>query len=44
MNRYKSYVRHFPNAQILNIMGYDVIDYKRLDFEVSEDAPTNLFE
>lgn len=44
VNRYKSYVRHFPNAQILNIMRYDVIDYKRLDFEVSEDAPTNLFE
>lgn len=44
VNRYKAYVRQFPNAQILGVLGYDVIDYKRLDFEVSEDAPKNLFE
>lgn len=44
VTRYMVYVRHFPNAQILGILGYDVIDYKRLDFDVSEDAPTNLFE
>lgn len=44
VNRYRAYVRHFPNAQILGILGYDVIDYKRLDFDISEDAPKNLFE
>lgn len=44
VTKYKQYVRQFPNAQILNSLGYEIIDYKKLDFDVSEDAPTNLFD
>lgn len=44
VNKYNSYIRHFPNKQILNFVGYEVIEYKRLDYDVSSDAPTNLFD
>lgn len=44
VTKYKQYVRQFPNAQILNSLGYEIIDYKKLDFDVSDDAPTNLFD
>ena len=40
---YNQYIRHFPNQSILNMLGYEVIDYAYLDYEASEDAPTNLF-
>lgn len=40
---YNRYVRKFPNEQILNLIGYELIDYTYLDYEVSEDAPTNMF-
>lgn len=44
VKKYKQYVRHFPNKQILGITGYEIINYVYLDFDVSEDAPTNLFD
>ena len=44
VNRYRSYVRHFPNAQILSIMRYEVIDYQRLEFDSDTNAPTNIFD
>lgn len=44
VTEYRRYVRQFPNAQILGVLGYEVIDYQKLDFNVSEDAPTNLFD
>ncbi len=40
---YNRYVRKFPNEQILNLIGYELMDYTYLDYEVSEDAPTNMF-
>lgn len=40
---YNQYIRHFPNQSILSMLGYEVIDYAYLDYEVSEDAPSNLF-
>lgn len=40
---YNQYVRKFPNRQILSMLGYEVVDYNYLDYDVSEDAPTNLF-
>jgi len=40
---YKRYVRKFPNKQFLSSLGYVSINYEYLDFEVSEDAPTDLF-
>ena len=41
---YKKYCRKFPNRIILDMSGYEVIDFQRLSFNVSSDAPTNLFD
>lgn len=41
---YNQYVRKFPNRQILGMLGYEIIGYEYLDYNVSSDAPTNLFE
>lgn len=43
IKNYNRYVRKFPNEQILNLLGYEFVNYTYLDYEVSEDAPTNLF-
>ncbi len=40
---YKRYVRKFPNRQFLGFLGYNTVSYEYLNFEVSEDVPTNLF-
>lgn len=40
---YRTYCRRFPQKFILSMMGYEMKDYQRLDFDVSPDAPTNLF-
>ena len=44
VTRYRSYVRKFPHPTILELVGYEVQDFQKLNFDVSEDAPTNLFE
>lgn len=41
---YNQYVRKFPNRQILGMLGYEIIGYEYLDYNVSSDAPTHLFE
>ena len=41
---YNQYVRKFPNKQILSFLGYEVINYEYLNYDVSTDAPTNLFD
>ena len=41
---YNQYVRKFPNRQILGMLGYEVFSYEYLDYNVSSDAPTNLFD
>ena len=43
VSKYNSYVKKFPNRQVLSFLGYDVADYQKLTFDVSSDAPTNLF-
>jgi LemA protein len=40
---YNQYVRKFPNKQILNMLGYEVMSYTYLDYNAPADAPTNLF-
>lgn len=40
---YNKYVRKFPNKQILNMLGYEVVEYSYLNYNVTSDAPTNLF-
>lgn len=41
---YKKYTKKFPNNIILSMLGYEKIDYDYLDYEVSEDAPTDLWK
>lgn len=41
---YKNYIRRFPNNFTLTLSGYEIINYDYLVFNVSEDAPTNLFD
>lgn len=43
-SKYNTYVKKFPNKGILNMLGYDVVTYDKLTFDVSSDAPTNLFD
>ena len=40
---YNRYTRKFPNKQFLSLLGYENIEYKYLDYDAPEDAPTNLF-
>lgn len=41
---YNKYVRKFPQKQILGIMGYEVIEYKYLEYSQDDRQPvTNLF-
>lgn len=40
---YNQYVRKFPNKQILNTLGYEVMSYTYLEYNASADASTNLF-
>ena len=44
VSKYNSYVKKFPNRQILSLLGYEVTEYQKLTFDVSSDAPTNLFD
>lgn len=44
ITQYNSYVRKFPNKSILSFLGYETQAFEKLAFDVSEDAPTNLFD
>ena len=44
VTQYNSYVRKFPNSGILNMLGYERQSFEKLTFEVSSDAPTDLFD
>lgn len=44
VKKYNQYIRKFPNKQILGMLGYEPVEYSYLTYDVSEDAPTNLFE
>lgn len=44
VTKYNSYIRKFPNRSILNSLGYEVQTFSKLDYNVSSDAPTNLFD
>lgn len=43
IKNYNQYVRKFPHKQFLNMLGYETMSYSYLDYNVSKDAPTNLF-
>lgn len=41
---YNKYIRKFPNNIISSILGYEKIDVDYLNYEVSENVPTNLWD
>jgi len=43
IKEYNRYVRKFPTRMFLDMLGYEVMDYQYLDYDVSSDASTNLF-
>lgn len=44
VKNYNKFVDSFPNNIILNIMGYERIDVDYLSYDVSPEAPKNLFK
>lgn len=44
IKEYNRYVRKFPTRMWLDMLGYEVMDYQYLEFNVSSDAPTGLFD
>ena len=44
VKKYNQHIRKFPNKQILGCLGYEDANYTYLDYNVSYDAPTNLFD
>ena len=44
VKEYTKYIKRFPTNIILSILGYDKKEYSYLDYEVSENAPTNLWK
>lgn len=43
IKEYNRYVRKFPTRMFLGMLGYEVMDYQYLDYNISPDAPQNLF-
>lgn len=43
VSRYNTYVRHPIKKFFLNMTGYEMVEFEKLSYDVSEDAPTNLF-
>lgn len=43
VEKYKRYVRKYPQKIILEWMGYENQDYKRLEYDTPKDAPQDLF-
>lgn len=43
IKEYNRYVRKFPTRMFLDMLGYEVQEYQYLTYDVSSDAPTNLF-
>lgn len=44
IKEYNRYVRKFPTRMFLDMLGYEVMDYQYLSYDVSSDAPQNLFD
>lgn len=44
VKEYNKFVRSFPASMFLNIMSYEKVDFNYTDYNVSEDAPQNLFD
>ena len=44
VSQYNTYVKKFPNRGILSMLGYERQTFEKLNYDVSSDAPTNLFD
>ena len=44
VKNYRRYVKSFPARMFLGMTGYDVVEFDYLEYDVSPDAPTNLFD
>lgn len=44
VSRYNTYTRHPIRKFFLSLTGYERIEFEKLSYNVSEDAPTNLFD
>lgn len=44
VSRYNTYTRNPIRKFFLSITGYERIEFQKLSYDVSEDAPTNLFD
>ena len=44
VSQYNTYIRKFPNRGILSMLGYEGQSFEKLNYNVSSDAPTNLFD
>lgn len=44
VTRYNTYTRHPIHRFFLNMLGYEVKEFEKLSYDVSADAPTNLFQ
>ena len=44
VKEYNRYVKKSPNGWMLSVVGYQSNEYPYLDYDVSPDAPTNLFD
>lgn len=43
VNSYNRYVKKFPSRIFLDMTGYDVVEFERLDYNAPVDAPQHLF-
>lgn len=43
IKEYNRYIRKFPTRNFLNILGYEIQEYKYLEYNAPVDAPQNLF-
>lgn len=44
VNEYNRSVKKFPARIFLDITGYEIVDFERLDYQAPVDAPQSLFE
>lgn len=44
VSRYNTYTRHPLRKFFLSLTGYERVEFEKLSYDVSEDAPTNLFD
>jgi LemA protein len=43
VRHYKQYVRQFPTSFFLNSLGYEIQNFEYLEYDVSADAPQDIF-